>query len=165
MIGACEAVFLFTAIFSRAPEDTTWMTYRTEEHAAATLFSTPEGQTLYSDQPWQMWVPHLANAARSECGTPPSGWVDAGHGVYVPPILLSIRWCESRDDYLAANRRSSARGAYQFIRSSWRSYGHAARYGVTQAHHATPAQQDEAAVLTWQRDGTRPWNASRHCWG
>lgn len=95
----------------------------------------------------------------------PEGWVDAGHGVFVPPVLLQIRYCESRDNYTAANPASSARGAYQFLRSSWAAYGHADRYGVSEAHLASPAQQDEAALLTWERDGTRPWNASRHCWG
>ncbi len=93
------------------------------------------------------------------------GWVDAGHGVFLPPVLVAIRWCESSDNYAAANRRSSARGAYQFLTGSWDWYGHADRYGVPQAHLATPAQQDEAALITWQADGTRPWNASRHCWG
>lgn len=95
----------------------------------------------------------------------PAGWVDAGHGVFVPPILLEIRFCESRDDYTAANRRSSARGGYQFLTLSWNSYGHSERYGVRSADLATPAQQDEAALITWERDGTRPWYASRHCWG
>jgi len=93
------------------------------------------------------------------------GWVDAGNGVFLPPVLLAIRWCESNDNYQAANRRSSARGGYQFLTGSWDWYGHADRYGVPQAHLATPAQQDEAALITWQADGTRPWNASRHCWG
>ncbi len=93
------------------------------------------------------------------------GWVDAGHGVFVPPVLLAIRSCESEGNYEAANSRSSARGGYQFLTGSWNWYGHADRYGVPQAHLATPAQQDEAALLTWQADGTRPWNASRHCWG
>ncbi len=97
--------------------------------------------------------------------TADNGFVDAGHGVMVPPILLQIRYCESRDNYTAANPSSSARGAYQFLTGSWAAYGHATRYGVSQAHLATPAQQDEAALITWQRDGTRPWNASRHCWG
>jgi hypothetical protein len=94
----------------------------------------------------------------------PEGWVDAGHGVFVPPVLLAIRFCESTDNYTAANPHSSARGAYQFLTSSWAAYGHKDRYGVTRAHQATPAQQDEAAVITWERDGTRPWNASKHCW-
>ena len=94
-----------------------------------------------------------------------NGFVNAGHGVYVPPILLEIRRCESGGNYQAANPSSSARGAYQFLTGSWAAYGHADRYGVSQAHLATNAQQDEAALITWQRDGTRPWNASRHCWG
>lgn len=95
----------------------------------------------------------------------PPGWADAGHGILVPEVLLDIRFCESRDDYTAANTRSTARGAYQFLRSSWAAYGHDGRYGVSEAHLATPAQQDEAAVITWQQDGTRPWRASQHCWG
>jgi hypothetical protein len=94
-----------------------------------------------------------------------AGWVDAGHGVFVPPIMLEVRRCESTHNYTAANLRSSARGAYQFLTGSWVWYGHAARYDAPQAHFATPAQQDEAAALTWLADGTAPWNASRHCWG
>lgn len=100
-----------------------------------------------------------------ESPSAPAGWVDAGHGVYVPPILLQIRRCESGGNYQAANRRSSARGAYQFLASSWAAYGHAQRYGVFEAHRATNAEQDEAAVMTWKRDGVRPWYASRSCWG
>ena len=62
-------------------------------------------------------------------------------------------------DYSAANPRSSARGAYQFLTGSWAAYGHAKRYGVSTADKASPAQQDEAAVITWERSGTRPWNS------
>lgn len=92
------------------------------------------------------------------------GWVDTGNGVMVPQVLIEIRWCESRGDYEAANPSSSARGGYQFLTGSWKAYGHKDRYGVSQAHLATPAQQDEAALITWERDGTRPWNASKSCW-
>ncbi len=107
---------------------------------------------------------YMSAAAAKREGIPAS-WVDAGHGVYVPPVLLAIRWCESNHSYHAANPASSARGAYQFLRSSWRDYGHAARFGVSTADQATPAQQDEAALITWTEYGTSPWNASRHCWG
>ena len=82
----------------------------------------------------------------------------------MPPVLLKIRFCESTDNYQAANPSSSARGAYQFLTGSWAAYGHADRYGVTQAHLATNAQQDEAALITWQEAGTTPWNASKSCW-
>ena len=92
------------------------------------------------------------------------GWVDLGHGIWGPPILRDIRRCESRDNYAAQNSRSSASGAYQFLRSSWVWYGFAGRYGAATAAQAKPWQQDEAAVLTWLRDGTRPWDASALCW-
>lgn len=95
---------------------------------------------------------------------PESEWVDAGNGVVVPDVLLRIRFCESTNNYQAAHAVSSARGAYQFLTSSWEWYGHAGRYGAASADKATPAQQDEAAVLTLKRDGTRPWLASRSCW-
>lgn len=106
-----------------------------------------------------------STSTTSTTAAPDNGYVDAGHGVLVPPILLKIRFCESTDNYSAANPASSARGAYQFLTGSWKAYGHADRYGVTQAHLASPAQQDEAALITWQADGTRPWLASKHCWG
>jgi hypothetical protein len=109
--------------------------------------------------------PPSPSAAASRSADVPTDWVDAGHGVFVPPVLLEIRHCESTDNYSAANPRSSARGAYQFLTKSWVYYGHAERYGVGEAHLATPAQQDEAALITWQKSGTRPWLASAHCWG
>lgn len=109
--------------------------------------------------------PVLNGAPELDAPVHPDGWVDAGNGVYVPQVLIRIRYCESTDNYQAANRWSSARGGYQFLTSSWAAYGHDVRYGVNQAHKASPAQQDEAALITWQADGTRPWAASQHCWG
>jgi len=95
---------------------------------------------------------------------PNSDWVDGGNGVRLPDLLLRIRFCESTNDYQAANGISTARGAYQFLASSWVWYGHADRYGVAEAHLATPAQQDEAALMTYQEVGARPWAESRPCW-
>ena len=95
---------------------------------------------------------------------PESEWTDGGNGVRLPDLLLRIRFCESTNNYGVANNGSSARGAYQFLTMSWDWYGHAERYGVPQAHLATPAQQDEAALLTYQQVGARPWAESRACW-
>lgn len=137
--------------------------------AVVGISESPEHQertgTLPPPAPVAVPAPSSSQVQVVEASAVDPSWVDAGHGVFVPPILLAIRFCESRGDYLAANPRSSARGAYQFLTGSWAYYGHAERYGAPQAHLATPAQQDEAALLTWQADGTRPWNASRHCWG
>ncbi len=88
------------------------------------------------------------------------GWADAGNGVNVPIVLLAIRCCESRNNYLATNSKSTASGAYQFLDGTW-----AGQFGVRRALWATPAQQDMAAVAEWRKNGTRPWNASKHCWG
>lgn len=95
---------------------------------------------------------------------PESEWANTGNGVLVPDVLLRIRFCESTNNYAAANTGSSARGAYQFLTKSWDWYGHAEITGVTQAHLATPAQQDEAALRTLQSQGTGPWAESRACW-
>jgi hypothetical protein len=117
----------------------------------------------------------LALSFHSTTTTEPVGWVepeieaeidwrDGGNGVLLPDVLLRIRFCESTNNYGAAHVASTARGAYQFLASSWEWYGHADRYGVTEAHLATPAQQDEAALLTLRQDGARPWAESRQCW-
>ena len=97
--------------------------------------------------------------------THPDGYVDAGNGVWIPSIMISIRKCESHDNYKAYNSSSGAAGAYQFLASSWASYGFATKYGVKSARDATPAQQDEAALAAYLRSGTKPWNASKSCWG
>ena len=57
----------------------------------------------------------------------PDGWVDLGHGSWGPAILVDIRRCESGNDYSAQNPVSSARGAWQVLRSRWASYVHEAR--------------------------------------
>ncbi|MGI9594645.1 MAG: transglycosylase family protein [Acidimicrobiales bacterium] len=144
-----------------APETETTVPETTDPETTSSETTPPETttpETTPETTPPETTVP--------ETTAPPAddGRVDAGHGVLVPAVLIAIRYCESTDNYTAANPRSSARGAYQFLTGSWAAYGHRDRYGVNQAHLATPAQQDEAALITWERDGTRPWNASKSCW-
>lgn len=71
-----------------------------------------------------------------------------------------IGFCESRGNYTARNRRSTASGKYQFLNSTW-----AGRYGVNRAYLATPEQQEQAAFELQAARGLQPWTASRHCWG
>lgn len=109
--------------------------------------------------------PATTTTTWSEPALPPeSDWVDTGNGVLVPDLLLRIRFCESTNNYQAASKYSTARGAYQFLKGSWEWYGHAETTGVAQAHLATPAQQDQAALATLQAEGTGPWSESRPCW-
>lgn len=159
----CTAA-IFALVLNRTPppDADDWLDeFDTTREKLVAVFEAPEPLELYGELPWRSWVPHLVGTLEGSCH--PAGWVDLGNGVHGPPVLLEIRFCESTDNYLAANPRSSARGGWQITRGSWEWYGFADRFGVPEAHLATPAQQDEAAVEIWRRDGTRPWLASRHC--
>lgn len=154
---------------SREPEEggyAYWSQFPDPAIAVAAVSDSVEHQMITNTLPPPARIdpPATSRFATAPAAEHPVGWVDAGHGVWIPKILMTIRFCESRDNYTAQNSRSTASGGYQFLSSSWAAYGHSARYGVSQAKWATPAQQDEAALLTWQRDGTRPWYASRGCW-
>lgn len=80
--------------------------------------------------------------------------------VGLPAILIAIRGCESRHNYTAQNSVSTASGAYQFLDSTWAGYK-----GYAKARYAPPHVQDERALIEYRRNGTTPWNPSRHCWG
>ncbi len=79
------------------------------------------------------------------------------------PILEKIKQCESGGNYRAVNPASGASGAYQFLDSTWRTLPQSR--GYAKAMHAPPGRQDRAAQTLYARQGTRPWNASRACWG
>ena len=143
----------------RSPDADGLAYWQSMDYTDAVLGITASAESSTTWGHYSYKVPPLKPA-----GTP-DYFVETKNGVWVPPILLSIRSCESHDNYTAHNRTSSASGAYQFLDSTWSSNGHAARYGTASADAATPAQQDEAALITWQSAGTRPWYPSRSCWG
>lgn len=70
-----------------------------------------------------------------------------------------IGFCESKGNYKARNRHSTASGKYQFLNTTW-----ASRYGVKRAYLATAAQQEQAAVELHAKKGLQPWRSSRRCW-
>lgn len=84
---------------------------------------------------------------------------------HVPDIMWTIAGCESygRPDagpnWTAANPTSSARGAWQDLKSTWNGYA-----GYASADLAPPHIQVEFNMSLYQSMGTRPWNASKHCW-
>jgi hypothetical protein len=102
----------------------------------------------------------------------------------VPGILWRIAGCESGNggrgiNYTARNPRSSASGGWQFLSGTWRyvartyagtwdalGYGHlrGEALSVSRMGHARPEVQQAAALVLYNREGTRPWNASRRCW-
>ena len=59
----------------------------------------------------------------------------------IADILATIRYLESRGNYLAPPNRGRASGAYQFITSTWNNYG-----GYQNAYLAPPEIQDERAA-------------------
>ena len=77
-----------------------------------------------------------------------------------PALLERIAQCESGGNYTAQNKRSTASGKYQYLDTTWNNYK-----GYAKARYAPPAIQDERARADFARLGTRPWEASRACWG
>lgn len=71
----------------------------------------------------------------------------------LPPVLKDIRRCESRDNYLAQNKRSSASGAFQFIKGTWNNYE-----GYAEAKLAPKYIQDAKALELYKTRGTQPWS-------
>ncbi len=81
----------------------------------------------------------------------------------LPPVLLCIRWRESRGDYSALSPDGLYHGAFQFLRTTWDSTARASQrldlVGVDPAVVA-PADQDAMAIALFEMQGTRPWNGA-----
>lgn len=170
---ACAVVLAYTSLLHRPPEpagQAYWAT-ATAEDLIDGIANSPEAATtgtLWLTQPDGLQT--LTSAIQAVCGVPhPEGWLDLGNGVYGPPVLSNIRWCESRDDYQAANPRSSARGAWQALTGTWQWVTNwlGGDWPPT-ADLATPAQQDRFAVALATEipgGGLSHWSPSKGCWG
>lgn len=85
-----------------------------------------------------------------------------------PALLDRITWCESRHRPDAVNPTSGAAGLAQFIPSTWRSTTSTMSVTWPEMSGESPLDPDanaRAAAWLLAQVGTRPWNASRHCWG
>ena len=83
-----------------------------------------------------------------------------GCGSDMETCLAAIARCESGGRYDAENATSTASGRYQALKGTWDGYG-----GYAEAKDAPPEVQEAWAREAYAKAGTRPWNASRHCWG
>lgn len=78
-------------------------------------------------------------------------------------ILLAekIIQCESGWDYTAQNPNSTAYGAGQFINSTWNYVQK--KWGI-ELERDNKEDQLYAMVRLLEEEGTRHWEASKHCW-
>lgn len=68
-------------------------------------------------------------------------------------------------DWTARNPNSTAAGAFQFLRGTWRRVApHVGAGGYPTAAHAPPRLQRAAFRWLHARRGLRPWLASASCW-
>jgi soluble lytic murein transglycosylase-like protein len=71
-------------------------------------------------------------------------------------LLFKIIQCESGWNPLAKNQNSTASGLFQFIASTWNSWGHGDVFNYV--------DNLEAGVRLYRARGTSPWLASVACW-
>ena len=67
-------------------------------------------------------------------------------------VLARIAECESGGDPTAVSRDRRYFGKYQFSRATWRAVG-----GRGNPARAPEAEQDERALILYEREGTKPW--------
>ncbi|HEX3782832.1 MAG TPA: transglycosylase family protein [Pseudonocardiaceae bacterium] len=79
------------------------------------------------------------------------------------PNWAAVIQCESGGNPTAQNAHSTASGLFQFLDSSWASYG-GLQY-APRAKEATAAQQYAVAETAYRESGLSPWAASESCWG
>jgi len=87
-----------------------------------------------------------------------SAMSDAATGPNWPAVIA----CEAGGRPTAQNAHSTASGLFQFLDSSWLTYG-GGKY-ASRAMYASVAEQYAIANVAYARSGLSPWNASRSCW-
>jgi len=83
----------------------------------------------------------------------------------VPILLREIGRCESGNTLNAKNPNSSARGEYQFIKSSWKHYGKELWGDDWINKDIFSKDNEELAIYVYNKYGTDPWLESKSCWG
>lgn len=82
----------------------------------------------------------------------------------LPPFLQCVIQAESGGNYGAVSPNGEYMGAFQFSQATWNMAAQAAGLpnlvGVP-PNEATPAEQDEVAIVLYQMDGEQPWLGDR----
>jgi hypothetical protein len=124
----------------------------------------------------QSRTPATAPASTTTTAQPPTARARTAP-IVIPRRLRVIRWCEAGSylglPFLSTNYRAfthgfnGSSGGYQILRSTWRSWARSSGKGFryAAAYLAPPDVQDWVALWGFTHNGTRPWNASRSCWG
>ena len=129
-----------------------FLTAPSSDHAAAGRDQTSAGQTQSVTTP--------SRTADETEGPVVSGEAATGPTAY-EKLRAAISWCESRNQPTVVNRRSGAAGLFQFMPQTWE-----AVTGLPAPASAYSVQvQTQAFDELFARQGTRPWRASRSCWG
>ena len=79
-------------------------------------------------------------------------------------LLREIVRCESGGNPLALNRSSGASGLGQHLRSYYSARAEAVGYPDELIDPFRPRQNSRVTAWLLATQGTRPWNASKHCW-
>ncbi len=73
------------------------------------------------------------------------------------PVMVRIAWAESRMRPEAKNPASTASGVFQILRGTW------AGYECT-GDPFNASDNIACAKKIYEKEGTRPWNASKYMW-
>lgn len=81
------------------------------------------------------------------------------------PLFEAIALCESNNVATAKNPKSTAKGRFQFLNSSWNYYGK--QLWGEELKNKNVLDYDDNTELAWyvfQKNGTSDWLESKPCW-
>lgn len=107
---------------------------------------------MYNNQPWS--IPTQAVLAFI------SPKIEQGY-----EILEKVAYCESRNNPLAKNPNSSAKGRFQFLDSSWKHYGKMLWGDKWKEKNVLDYDDStELAMYVYSINKLKDWEASKNCW-
>lgn len=90
--------------------------------------------------------------------------VKSSYTGYASTTLERISYCESGDNPLARNPKSTAKGKYQFLDSTWLHYAMLDWGTIVGKSVFSATDSEELAEYVYKNYGTSDWNESKRCW-